>query len=221
MARRFGDIDTALSLRDLVQRMARGAVETLRPKARYAKVTGINRGTRTCTVRYTGDDGTVTVNMGNLQPSALGQTVRIEGVTGDRYITDVMGPVYLDAATGTVSAAPTVPTSLVNRSYVDAGDAGSIRTGAIIPVGANLDTYRTTGVHMQGSDAGAAAGSNYPPGGVRAGFLEVFAPSAAWTFQRYTTYQSSMGMPITIYIRSRYNSETWVAWRKVTDTVAA
>lgn len=66
-------------------------VNRMRPAPSYAEVVEIDHVARTCRVRYAVDADPVTVAMGSIMPSRPGQVVRIEGVTGDRYIVDVLG----------------------------------------------------------------------------------------------------------------------------------
>jgi hypothetical protein len=75
----------------------------------------------------------------------------------------------------------------------------------------NLNSYTSTGLFIQSSNAEAAAGSNYPA--PYAGLLEVYARSdAAFVYQRYTTYQ-----PYNIvYHRSNYTG-TWSTWKGVSS----
>ena len=88
--------------------------------------------------------------------------------------------------------------------------------GDEIPSGADLNTYRTTGVFSQDSNADATAGSNYPTN--QAGILEVIKNdygNGIHVIQRYSQYSS-----INVYHRYYYNG-SWSAWRNLsqnTDT---
>lgn len=94
---KFEEYATAAKFRDLVTRIAEDTVERLRPRYRYATVKTI--GTNTATVQFPGEDSEVTVGMGAIKPSAIGQRVRIHGVQGERYIADVLGRPALDPGT--------------------------------------------------------------------------------------------------------------------------
>lgn len=90
----FGDYRTALEVRDIIQTMVNAEVEKIRPRHQMGTVTSIDRVTRRCGVQFPGEVLSTQVAMGSIQPSAVGQVVRVEGVQGDRYIADVMGPTY-------------------------------------------------------------------------------------------------------------------------------
>lgn len=66
-------------------------MERLRPRYQYAVVTAISRSTNKCTVIFNGDTNAVDVNMGFIQPLKVGQTVRVEGYRGDRFVADIVG----------------------------------------------------------------------------------------------------------------------------------
>ena len=88
------DYRYALEFRAMLQQLVTEEVDRQRPKYQMATVTSIDRTLRRCTVRRPADTSDLTVSMGSIQPSTVGQLVRIEGMAGDRYIADVMGPTY-------------------------------------------------------------------------------------------------------------------------------
>lgn len=90
----LSDYAAAAQMRDLMGRMVEQTVERFRPRYRYATVVSIDRTNRKCEVQYEGEPGTVVVNMGSIQPLTAGQVVRIDGIMGDRFISDVMGLQY-------------------------------------------------------------------------------------------------------------------------------
>jgi hypothetical protein len=81
----------AFALRDLIRGMAREEIERRRPRYKYGIVQSIDRPNWQCDVLYAGDTDPVTVKMGNIQPAITGQIVRVEGLIGDKFITDVIG----------------------------------------------------------------------------------------------------------------------------------
>lgn len=97
MARKLKEYNSAVDFHRIIDRVARKAIREERPASRYATVTTIDRVNRACTVTFPGDSSAVKVAMGSIQPLATGQTVRIAGVHGDRFIDDVMGPITRDA----------------------------------------------------------------------------------------------------------------------------
>ncbi len=85
-----------------------------------------------------------------------------------------------------------------------ADTAAVIRNGGSIPSGADLNNYTTTGFYNQRSNAGAAAGSNYPVS--FAGELIVYA-DGLMVYQTYRRY----GAVYAIFHRN-YNNGTWYPW---------
>lgn len=77
-----------------------------------------------------------------------------------------------------------------------------------IPSGADLNTYTTSGIFHQSTDAGALAGTNYPL--PNAGLLEVFSPTAAFVYQFFTQRQDNSGEGKTFW-RTFYNTQ-WSPW---------
>jgi len=78
-------------MRDVIAAIADKRINTLRPESSYAVVQTINRENRSATVLYMGDTEAVSVNLGSIEPATVGQTVRIGGMLGHRYIEDVLG----------------------------------------------------------------------------------------------------------------------------------
>lgn len=76
-----------------------------------------------------------------------------------------------------------------------------------LPSGVDLNTYVTSGLFHQSTNAGAVAGQNYPV--PTAGLLEVFAPSAAFVYQLYTQYRT--GNDSRAFWRTFYNG-IWTGW---------
>ena len=93
----FEDYKVALEAREVFQALILETLEEKRPGYRYATVASINRTARTATVTYPEGGDPATVAMGAVQPSVVGQVVRIEGRLGDKFIADVMGPAYIAA----------------------------------------------------------------------------------------------------------------------------
>jgi len=85
-----------------------------------------------------------------------------------------------------------------------ADTAAVIRNGGSIPSGADLDTYTASGFYNQRSNAGAAAGANYPVS--FAGELIVYA-DGLMVYQTYRRY----GAVYAIFHRN-YNNGTWYPW---------
>jgi hypothetical protein len=122
----FDDWDFATRFRDVIANIAEATIERTRPSARYARVVTIDRAGRKCTVLFPGEPGAVSIPMGSIQPAQPGQTVRIMGVLGDRYIDDVMGEAVISGGTpvGALVQWPSgvpIPAGYVNAdgSYYD------------------------------------------------------------------------------------------------------
>lgn len=88
----FADFATAASLRDLVRKIVGTELEQQRPGYTYAIVQSVDSVRRKCSVQYPGEDTSVEIGMGVLQPSEVGQVVRVDGRRGDRHVVDVLGP---------------------------------------------------------------------------------------------------------------------------------
>lgn len=91
----LGDFQTALEMRDVIQTLVRSEIDAQRPSIQYATVTAIDRPKRRCSVQLPGATTSFSVSMGSVQPSYVGQTVRLDGLLGDRFVSDVMGPAYM------------------------------------------------------------------------------------------------------------------------------
>lgn len=99
----LSDHKIALAVRDLVRSFAREEIHRLRPQYRYATVDSVDHDAGTCEVIYPGDTVAVTVNMGAAIRPAVGQTVRVDGIFGDRFVSDVLTPAASTAYTPTHS----------------------------------------------------------------------------------------------------------------------
>jgi hypothetical protein len=102
--RRFGELDTAFKVRDLVRRITKGQIESLVGLPRYATVISVDIIGRIATVQFP-DGSTQDLSFGAVTPNG---TVRILGSPKDRYIDDSFGPSpvplgFLHTATSTAS----------------------------------------------------------------------------------------------------------------------
>lgn len=92
----LNDYRYALEFRDVLKEIVKAEMESQRPRYQYATVTAIDRPARRCSVEFTGEAVSVSVSMGAVQPSDVGQIVRIDGIAGDRFVADVLGTPYID-----------------------------------------------------------------------------------------------------------------------------
>lgn len=120
---KFDDWATAFEARDMFNQLIEEQVDKIRPRYRDVTVVEIDRDNRLCTVQYPEGGDPVPVAMGSIQPSAIGQVVRVVGLPGDRYIEDVFGPVYVD------SISPWIDATLLNSWTNDTAPAQYRRNG--------------------------------------------------------------------------------------------
>ena len=229
----FTDFSYALKFRDVVKQIVGDEVDKTRPRYQYAAVTAINRVTSKCTVLYIGDSTPVTVSMGSTQPNSTGQIVRVAGLTGDKYIDDILGVSFVgsvqplvhaathlaggsdalpvDAATG-VGSLRTLGTSALAAAAGNDIRFSDTRTTTVtsITAGTDLNTLTATGVYLQTGDVNATLALNYPVANI-CGRLEV---TAGYTYQRFTTYRSGGDR---VFVRGWYGS-VWSSWTELTKT---
>lgn len=91
----FEEYEAALKARDTVQALVGAEMERQRPGYRYATVVSISPILNQAQVVFPEGGDPVTVQMTAIQPSFVGQLVRIDGKPGDRFIADVFGTASL------------------------------------------------------------------------------------------------------------------------------
>lgn len=138
----FSGYDTALEMRRLIETVAAGVVNKLRPRPRYGAVQSIDAENSKCTVLFVGDTEAVEVNTGSLIPSHIGQRVRVEGLGVDKCVTALYGNEGV-----TVHAASTGPFVKLARIF----------TGTRKEV--TLDASTPDQLKIQFASNGAASGS--------------------------------------------------------------
>ena len=90
-----------------IDSLAIQAGERTNPPYTYAEVVSFDYAAGTAVVTPNGDTNNITVRLGTILPTATGQTVRVEGQRGDRYISEVLGVATIGGATpnaGTLTA---------------------------------------------------------------------------------------------------------------------
>lgn len=90
----FGSPDAAMRMRDFVASVAESVVKKTNPPARYGAVLTFDRSAYTCEVVLPGSSDPVTVTMGCVQPTTIGQKVRISTTPGDFFLESVIGPAF-------------------------------------------------------------------------------------------------------------------------------
>jgi hypothetical protein len=89
----LGSYQTAAQMRDVIQKMVRVELDRTRPPYNYASVTKIDRRNNLVRVVFPGDlENEIEMPLTAVVPAAVGQKVRVDGVLGDRFIVDVIGP---------------------------------------------------------------------------------------------------------------------------------
>lgn len=91
-SRGFSDISIATSMRDAIRAIAEVAISKIHPTCRYGEVVQLYPSSYICKVKFPGSSEPVSVNMGSVQPSAVGQKVRVSPQSGDFFLEDVIGP---------------------------------------------------------------------------------------------------------------------------------
>lgn len=119
----FKDYQAAAQMRDIIKTLVREEMEATRPVYAYATVASIDRTARRATVVFPDSADPVPVQMGAMQPQSVGQTVRVDGIAGDRYISEVLGSGHLEAADIVANSLVTLGTA---RIEVDSGTQGGI-----------------------------------------------------------------------------------------------
>lgn len=133
----------ALSFVTLMRSIAGEQIEKLRPAYKLAEVRNINRLTNKCLVRYAGETVDQWVSMGSVQPTKIGQIVRVDGLLGDRFVSDVIPT--LDA--------PAFPGAKGTPSYV------GLRTKPFDPVDGIYNLTTSSAAWWQDKIKGTAYGS--------------------------------------------------------------
>lgn len=85
------DYAFSVKMRDTIASIAETAIQRLRPSDRYGVVQTLDALNSKCSVLLNGDPDPVTVSMGAVQPALTGQTVRVGGIPGDKFVKDVLG----------------------------------------------------------------------------------------------------------------------------------
>lgn len=152
----FKEYQAAAQMRDIIQTIVREEMEATRPVYTYATVASIDRTARRCTVVFPDSADPVPVQMGAMQPQSVGQVVRIDGIAGDRYISEVLGSGHLEAADIVASSLKTTGTG---RIEVDTVNGAVVWYRDDIPVSM---VYGATGGGMV-MTATTSSGSGEPP----------------------------------------------------------
>ena len=151
------DFAFSTKMRDTIIKMAEEAVQRSRPADRYGVVDSIDLVNKKCGVTLNGETAPVIVNLGALSPSAVGQTVRVSGTAGDKYVADVFGAVAFDQATGRF-------TSTTELDLTSTGHGLQIGASS----GANL-AADTNEIQARNNGAAALLSLNPHGGGVHTG----------------------------------------------------
>jgi hypothetical protein len=118
---RFADPLAATRFRDVVRGICRSVLRTERPGDTYAVVQSIDRANRRAVVRYPGETVDITLPMGAVQPSAVGDSVRVKGMPADRHIDEPVGNFFIPGATliGTAAARLLVTNLITGMTFYE------------------------------------------------------------------------------------------------------
>lgn len=126
------ELSYAQAMRDVIKSLVLQEIGRLRPSPSYGRVSAIASDRKTCSVVFPGDTDPVSVRTYTTQPATagavgVGDVVRVEGISGDRYVTEVVsGLSFLRAkqasflgiptSAGTANAVIDATTGLLTRS---------------------------------------------------------------------------------------------------------
>lgn len=106
-------ISYAQEMRDVIKNFITKEIVRLRPTAAFGRVTAIASDRKSCSVVFPGDTDPVPVRMYSTQPATagapgVGDVVRVEGISGDRYVTEVVaGLPFIQARQASFLGIPT------------------------------------------------------------------------------------------------------------------
>lgn len=83
------DYDYAARFLAAVQKMIADVIDSKRPEYKYATVTALGTGNKTAQIKYPGDADSVTVRIETSTTPVVGDVVRIEGRSGDKYLAGI------------------------------------------------------------------------------------------------------------------------------------
>lgn len=138
-------------MRDTMVKMIEEGIQRVKPRDRYGVVSSLDLVNSKASVTLNGETSPVLVNMGTIQPAAVGAQVRVSGTPGDRYIADVYNGAYAEhrRVVPTAYTASTVPSSLPIYSTMMYMTGGEATTGGW-PWGGVGGILRTTVVVVGG-----------------------------------------------------------------------
>lgn len=117
-----------------------------------------------------------------------------------------------DVAWSKVTGAPSFLTTETDPVY-SASIPDQMMFKGLIPGGSDLNTYTTTGIYHQNSNANASSGTNYPV--PYSGVLEVKHLGATFFYQTYTSYNGGSSSSYNnVFVRTYYNGN-WSSWRRL------
>lgn len=111
------DYSTTKKIVDLIRRTIKQEINKERPAPAYCVVKSVDTANRRVFVQFPGETSTVSVAMSSPYAALVGQVVRVEGITGDRYVTDIVVAVGDDGEP--VSIEPAVDWKFYNDDIFD------------------------------------------------------------------------------------------------------
>lgn len=167
----FDDPKIAAAVRDIVMRQVAKTLTAERPPPRYAQVKAWDPNARHADVLYPGDSGVTRVRLGAIQPTTVDQVVRIEGLTNDRYIADVIGAsVVTDVPASTLGAIVLpVPTTSPRTLVFDWPPVSGATSYELQVAETNAFAVATTKTYFLSTPGSAITVTALPAGAVRHG----------------------------------------------------
>lgn len=107
MKKGFNSIHAAAGMKNYLERKVKSEIERTKPGPRDASVISIDRANKRCEVQYPGEEGTVRVPYGSVEPASDGARVRIDGPVGSRRIVEVYGKTETQARVEQIEARET------------------------------------------------------------------------------------------------------------------
>lgn len=137
MNMKLGDHRVALAIKDVIRTIADGRIDKLRPPDRYAVVQSVDYAALKATVLYHNGTNLIPVPFPhNLQPTDVGQLVRVSGGRTNRYVSALVSPPLWTAPAMTNSWVPFGGTIYGQVAYArDA--AGFVHLRGLMKLGTN------------------------------------------------------------------------------------
>lgn len=150
----FDDPEIAARINSTIRKIVQSEIAKSRPAPRYATVVSINLESKYCMVRFTGETEAVRVPFNSVIPNEVGQTVRIEGVPGDRYITAIRGTSKIESVLDETS-------QIAETALDDATNAAGQINSVNSEMNSQFDAYKYNRPIAEGPDPTGTCNIDY------------------------------------------------------------